>query len=78
MELRCQHKMHGVVIQPGDAVVEIKCYSKFCGHRPGVIVLHRFDCTTGELVETKKYKDTPRVTKERSNALGQRASVRSA
>ena len=55
MELRCPHKLHGMLISEG--VLEVKCDSKFCGHAPGSVVLHRFDVKTGELLETKTFKN---------------------
>lgn len=61
MELRCDHKMHGILTDTG--LLEVKCNSAFCGSRPGVVVLHRFDVESGVLVETKKYKDTPKINK---------------
>jgi hypothetical protein len=61
MELRCEHKLHGIV---SDGLVEVKCKSALCGHKPGVVVIHRFDPFNGELVETKRYKDTPKINKE--------------
>lgn len=45
-ELRCgEGKLYGVVVD--DHTVEVKCNSRFCGSRPGVVVLHRFDLRTG-------------------------------
>lgn len=61
MELRCGSKMHGRLIEGG--LFEVSCGSAFCGKKPGVVVLHRFNVQTGELVETLKYKDTPTVSK---------------
>lgn len=55
MDLRCEAKKHGVVVRPG--LIEVKCDSRFCGAEQGVTVLHRFDATTGELVETVRFKD---------------------
>jgi hypothetical protein len=40
------------------------------------VVLHRFDLATGKLVDTRKFKDTPRVDRRENNALGQRTAVR--
>lgn len=54
-ELRCASKKHAVLIEEGSGLLEIKCDSRFCGARPGAIVLHRFDLTTGALVDTHKY-----------------------
>lgn len=76
MDLRCKSKKHGVVIEPGDAVVEIACDSRFCGSAPGVTILHRFNTATGSLVETLQFK-SPR--KEREHAAHHHpAAVRSA
>lgn len=54
-ELRCQGKLHGVIIAPNT--IEVKCGSKFCGAGPGVVVLHRFDSVTGTLLETDTFRD---------------------
>lgn len=61
MDLRCPSKKHGVVIEPGPAVVEVTCNSRFCGSVPGTTVLHRFDTSTGDLVETQKFKNPRKV-----------------
>lgn len=61
MEMRCRHKLHGVV---HEGIIEVKCSSSFCGAKSGVVVIHRFNSKTGELVETKKYKDTPIIRKQ--------------
>lgn len=72
MELRCPAKKHGEL---SDSFVEIKCSSRFCGAGQGVIVIHRFDASTAELVETRKFKDP--VRKEKSHAAQHHsASVR--
>lgn len=55
--MRCDHSLHGIILS--DGLIEVKCRSNLCGRKPGVVVLHRFHPVTGELVETKKYKDTP-------------------
>jgi hypothetical protein len=55
VELRCDMRLHGVLTDEG--VVEIACRSRLCGHRPGVLVIHRFDAITGELLGTNRYKD---------------------
>lgn len=54
--LYCGNKILFGVIHP-EGILEVKCRSGRCGHRPGVLVFHRFDLHTGELVETKQYKD---------------------
>jgi hypothetical protein len=74
MELRCPSKKHGEL---SASVVEIKCSSRFCGAGQGVVVIHRFDASTAELVETLKFKDP--VRKEKAHASQRHpAAVRSA
>jgi hypothetical protein len=72
MDLRCPSKKHGEI---SDSLVEIKCSSRFCGAGPGVVVIHRFDGTTGELVETLQFKD-PINRKERTHASRHQSAVR--
>jgi len=55
MELRCPSQiLHGVI--DGDTI-EVRCRSNWCGHRPGTVVIHRFDVKTGECVSTQCFKD---------------------
>lgn len=54
MQLRCESKLHGVLV---DGLVEIKCSSRFCGSDGDTAVLHYFDPLTGELVKTKRFKE---------------------
>ena len=56
-QIRCEHKMHGILVEPG--VIEIKCDSKFCGAGPGITVLHRFDANTGNMLRTDRYANPP-------------------
>ena len=42
-----------------DGLLEVSCDSRFCGKRPGVVVLHRFKPETWELVETLTFKAPP-------------------
>ena len=73
MELRCPSKKHGEIV---DSLVETKCSSRFCGAAAGVVVIHRFDATTGELVDTRRFKDPTR--KEKAYASRNGTAVRSA
>jgi hypothetical protein len=58
VELRCESRLHGELLElEGERAIEVKCRSKFCGHSPGVVVLHRFDLVTGKLLETKRYRE---------------------
>lgn len=53
-ELRCDgNKMHGIVTQE---YIEVRCPSRFCGSKDGVVVIHRFT-HSGDLIETVKFKD---------------------
>jgi hypothetical protein len=57
MELRCDHTMHGIL---NNGTIEVKCGNSRCGARSGVVVLHRFDLKTGQLIGTDRYKDPVR------------------
>lgn len=73
MDLRCGSKiLHGVI---SDDVIEVSCRSTWCGKRPGVVVIHRFNKHTGELIETVKFKN-PRSKEHDTARPG--AAVRSA
>ena len=61
-DLSCKSKKHAILISPG--IIEVKCSSRFCGAGAGVVVLHRFDASTGALVGTTRYK-TPLTTKDK-------------
>jgi len=75
IELRCLGTLHGVL--DGD-VLEIKCHRRICGHKPGVVVLHRFNLHTGEM-ETRRYKDPPLGRRSNANGIGnEQPGVRSA
>lgn len=52
-ELRCDSKiLHGKIL---EGVVEVSCRSARCGKTAGVTVLHRFNLTTGELLDTRVF-----------------------
>lgn len=55
-ELRC-HPANLHAILTDDGLLEVKCASRFCGYKPGVVVLHYFDPLNGELVKTNKFSD---------------------
>lgn len=75
IELRCQNKMHGILSDEG--IVEVKCDSRKCGARPGVIVLHRFSLADGSPIETLRFKNPDKEVKTR-DASRIRSAVRSA
>jgi hypothetical protein len=55
IELRCENKLHGTM---EDDVIEVRCDSRWCGKRPGVVVIHRFSIK-GDLLETLRFKSPP-------------------
>jgi hypothetical protein len=76
MDLRCENGIKFGELQEG--VLEVKCRSRRCGAREGVVVIHRFDSMTGVDVGTRTFRD-PASRKETTNAAHHSsASVRSA
>lgn len=65
LDLRCSAKLHAIVVAPNR--VEVKCGSRFCGAGRGVVVLHQFDTTTGNLVATKKFSEPLRDNRTERN-----------
>ena len=59
MDLRCPHRKFGVLVQPSvtPGLVEMSCPSRWCGKAPGVVVIHRFNTATGQLVSTRSFKE---------------------
>lgn len=55
-ELRCGRTMHGK-LDIREMKLEVKCGRRGCGAGRGVVVLHTFDLTTGDLVGTKRFAD---------------------
>jgi hypothetical protein len=53
-EARCDGKLHGEIID--GRYFEVKCRSRWCGYRSGVVVIHRFNIETGER-STKLFRD---------------------
>lgn len=56
-EVRCASGILFGKLDDDTTVIETKCRSKRCGHEPGVVVIHRFSSTTGELLDTQRFKD---------------------
>lgn len=63
VELRCRNGILLGVLFPDEGILELKCKSNRCGHRPGAIVLHRFT-TDGNFVGTRKFTDPVSQTKK--------------
>jgi hypothetical protein len=74
-ELRCGHTMHGVL---EDGVLEVKCRNSRCGARSGIVVLHKFDIITGNLLSTQRFKDPSKEVTTRDDTIILRPAVRSA
>ncbi len=54
-ELRCGNGILFGVVE--GKFLEVSCRSARCGKEAGVIVIHRFDLRSRELVGTKKFRD---------------------
>lgn len=69
MDIRCRNKLHARMVEDGFGVLEVACDSRWCGKNSGIVVLHRFDLKTGELLETLKFKapHKPHTSKETSS-----------
>ena len=54
MDLRCPNGKKFAVL---DGYIEVKCRDPRCGAEPGaIVVLHRFDPFTGDLMETLRFR----------------------
>lgn len=57
VELRCdQGKLFGILV---EGELEVRCQSQFCGHKAGLVVIHRFSLETGEMLGTRRYRKPP-------------------
>jgi hypothetical protein len=64
MELRCPHRMFAELDPSTDqGLVTVSCPSRWCGRRDGVVVMHTFSTSTGELIKTQLFRDPRKVTK---------------
>lgn len=70
MDLRCESKKFGELTD--DGLLEVKCPSKFCGAAPGIVVLHRFDAFTGEILSTQRFRDPGPAANEEVQVNGAR------
>lgn len=60
MELRCDSRRLFAILEEG--VLEVACRSKRCGYQAGVVVLHRFSLSTGELLSTRRFRSAGKET----------------
>jgi len=61
-QLRCEGTLHGV-LSDDHMALEVKCHHRRCGYAKGIIVLHTFDLATGQLVQTRRFRE-PQPRKE--------------
>lgn len=64
VELRCDKRLHAVLTDEG--ILEVSCRSALCGHRDGVVVIHRFDVNPetkdgDRFMDTKRYREPPKI-----------------
>lgn len=76
-ELRCPNGIKFAELL--DGVIEVKCRSNRCGAESGVVVIHRFDSITGNLIDTKRFREVAPSTEGGLNgSQHHRTSVRTA
>lgn len=73
MDLRCDFKKHGEL---HEDTVEVKCSSRYCGARAGVVVLHRFSIDNGKLMDTLRFRDPMYKEARRNGADNHPAAIR--
>lgn len=58
-ELRCDNRILFGRLDTTDEslVLEVACRSRRCGYEAGVVIIHRFDLSTGNLMGTKKFRN---------------------
>jgi hypothetical protein len=57
MELRCDSgRLHGYVIE-ASGILEVSCRSTRCGKKIGVVVVHRFNLSSGQVISTRLYSE---------------------
>jgi hypothetical protein len=65
MDIRCDHKKHGEIL---DGIIEIKCRSVFCGAGSGVVVIHRWTLA-GERLSDRRFADPVAARQEKGARL---------
>lgn len=55
-DIRCEKKLHAVLDELNHSI-EIRCHSRFCGYRAGVVVVHRFSTLDWEMIDTRVFRD---------------------
>jgi len=64
-ELRCPGKLHGIMQSP--ELLEVQCTRRRCGKRSGVVVLHTINIKTGDIVNTRVFRNPPLEERNKDN-----------
>jgi hypothetical protein len=76
VQLRCDSGTLFAELFGGE--IEVRCRNRRCGYQPGLMVLHRFDGFTGQLLGTRRYRDAVMLKEDSSGTHCDTAAVRSA
>lgn len=76
MELRCEGTLYGRLTD--NRWLEVKCKRRRCGFKPGIIILHTIDTTTGKVTRTKIFAEPKRKKENQHAADNSSASLRTA
>lgn len=55
-QLRCKANLYAVLSDDHKSI-EVRCKRRACGAEPGVIVLHTLSLETGQVIDTRRFKD---------------------
>lgn len=55
--LRCDGTLHGIISDDATGTLERSCHHIRCGYRKGLVILHTFDLTTGQIIQTKRFRE---------------------
>lgn len=56
-QLRCDGTLHGIVSDDATGTLERPCKHYRCGYVKGIIILHTFSLDTGQVVQTKRFRE---------------------
>lgn len=67
LELRCPGRIHGIL---DGNVLKMRCFTKVpCGAGNGVVVEHYFNIETGQIIETRKFRDPAKLRAQKKEAV---------
>jgi len=64
-ELRCEGNLYGI-LSDDHKTIEVRCKRRGCGAAPGVVVLHTISLESGEVTDTKRFREPPKTGKSSS------------